>query len=212
MNKRKQIEESRQRKREAILLAAKGLFLKEGFENVSMRGIAAEVGCSPAALYRYFKNKREILSSLRNDGYVEYLHEQRMAYGQDLDPSRRLEMSGRNYIRFAADNPDDFHLMFCTTCEEVDMEKDPVKSAGEAYERFRANIGRVIESGRFGDVDEDTVAFAMWATVHGVSHLNNSGRLKVMSNGKDVDWLIENVLRFVMRATPDYEHIIAEES
>lgn len=206
MNKRKQIEDTRRRKREAILKAAKELFLKEGFENVSMRGIAAEVGCSPAALYRYFKNKREILTSLRNEGYSEYLYEQRQAYGEDMSPALRLEMSGRNYIRFAAQNPDDFHLMFCTSCEEVDIEQDPMKSAGEAYQRFRENIGRLIETGRFGEVDEDTVAFAMWAAVHGISHLNNSGRLKVMSGGADVDALIENVLQFVIRATPEYKH------
>lgn len=206
MNKRKQIEDARRRKREAILKAAKELFLKEGFENVSMRGIAAEVGCSPAALYRYFKNKREILTSLRNEGYSEYLYEQRQAYGEEMSPAQRLEMSGRNYIRFAAQNPDDFHLMFCTSCEEVDIEQDPMKSAGEAYQRFRENIGRLIETGRFGEVDEDTVAFAMWAAVHGISHLNNSGRLKVMSGGVDVDALIENVLQFVIRATPEYKH------
>lgn len=199
MRSRKHIEESRRRKRVLILKAAKDLFLKEGFDNVSMRGIASAAGYSPAALYRYFKNKREILSSLRNDGYVEYLERQGQAYNADVDPVERLARSGRNYVRFAAENPDDFHLMFCTSCEEVDLTEDMESHAGEGYAKFRASVAEVLKTGLFGDEDEETVAFAMWAVVHGLSHLNNSGRLSVMTGRDDTEELVDKVLRFAMR-------------
>ena len=47
--------------RERIIATARGLFAAEGFQSVSMRKVAAEAGCSPMALYGYFRNKNELL-------------------------------------------------------------------------------------------------------------------------------------------------------
>jgi AcrR family transcriptional regulator len=44
-----------------IVVAATGLFLNDGYEQVSMRKIASQIGCSPTNLYNHFKNKEEIL-------------------------------------------------------------------------------------------------------------------------------------------------------
>ena len=46
----------------AIREAAVLLIARHGFEAVSMRQLAAEVGVQAAALYRYFPNKEELLS------------------------------------------------------------------------------------------------------------------------------------------------------
>jgi AcrR family transcriptional regulator len=51
--------------REKILETASQLFAAEGYEAVSMRRVASEVGVTQANLYHYFKNKEDlILSSL----------------------------------------------------------------------------------------------------------------------------------------------------
>ena len=47
-----------------ILQEALNLFSKEGFNAVSIRTIADSVGIGNSALYKHFKNKREIFDSI----------------------------------------------------------------------------------------------------------------------------------------------------
>lgn len=50
--------------REQILTAARDLFADRGFEQTSLREIAAEVGITKAALYYHFPSKADILEAL----------------------------------------------------------------------------------------------------------------------------------------------------
>ena len=50
-------ERHRQDLRQRILEAAEELFVQDGYENVSMRGIAEKIEYSPTTLYRIFRNK-----------------------------------------------------------------------------------------------------------------------------------------------------------
>jgi len=50
--------------RAAILAAARRVAAREGARDLSLRGVAAEAGFAPAALYGYFRNKDELLVAL----------------------------------------------------------------------------------------------------------------------------------------------------
>ena len=50
--------------KEKILMTALGLFSKDGYEAVSVRNIAEELGITKGALYRHYKNKRDIFDSI----------------------------------------------------------------------------------------------------------------------------------------------------
>ena len=51
-------------RRDEILIAAKDLFLREGYQATTIRRIAEVVGVSAPALYLYFKDKDAILIAL----------------------------------------------------------------------------------------------------------------------------------------------------
>jgi len=53
--------------RTAILDAARVVAAREGARNLSLRGVAAEAGFAPAALYGYFAGKDELLLALAAD-------------------------------------------------------------------------------------------------------------------------------------------------
>jgi len=53
--------------RASILEAARRVATRDGARNLSLRGVAAEAGFAPAALYSYFANKDEILLALAAD-------------------------------------------------------------------------------------------------------------------------------------------------
>ena len=50
--------------RAKILMTALQLFSKDGYEAVSVRTIAEEIGMTKGALYRHYKNKRDIFDSI----------------------------------------------------------------------------------------------------------------------------------------------------
>jgi len=54
----------RQATRGAILEAARQVAARQGARNLSLRGVAAEAGFAPAALYGYFTGKDELLLAL----------------------------------------------------------------------------------------------------------------------------------------------------
>ena len=53
--------------RTAILAAARRVAARDGARDLSLRGVAAEAGFAPAALYGYFRNKDELLLALATD-------------------------------------------------------------------------------------------------------------------------------------------------
>lgn len=50
--------------RENILMTALRLFAQDGYEAISVSKIAGEVGMTKGALYKHYKNKRDIFDSI----------------------------------------------------------------------------------------------------------------------------------------------------
>ena len=59
--------------------AATALFAQHGVEGVSMRRLAAEMGCSPMTLYRYFENRDELFATVRTAAFRRFADRQREA-------------------------------------------------------------------------------------------------------------------------------------
>jgi len=187
--------------RRNILDAAKQLFVKEGFENVSMRRIATAIDYSPAAIYRYFSNKREILSALRDEGFSQFAARQQELADTVSDPVERLRQGGRGYIRFAMEQPDNYHLMFSTAAHEVDLEGDKAGHSLTSFNLFRQTVRECLDTGVFGEADFEAAVFSFWSGVHGLAELIHSGRFAILAESDDLDRLIDTILDFNLRPT-----------
>jgi AcrR family transcriptional regulator len=67
--------------RVAILNAARRVAARDGARDMSLRGVAAEAGFAPAALYGYFRNKDELLLALAADDLTSLARAMRDAGG-----------------------------------------------------------------------------------------------------------------------------------
>src|SRR5580658_7192941 len=75
--------------RERILLSAKHLFARNGYENTSTVAIAREAGTSESQLMKHFGSKQGLLSAILDRGWAAII--QRVQAGRtDVAPSRRL--------------------------------------------------------------------------------------------------------------------------
>lgn len=84
----------------AIREAALALMARHGYEAVSMRQLAAEVGVQAAALYRYFPTKEDLLFALMRDHMETLIAAWSAARPAAGDPPSRLARFVGNHIAF----------------------------------------------------------------------------------------------------------------
>ncbi|WP_291330046.1 TetR/AcrR family transcriptional regulator [Desulfovibrio sp. UCD-KL4C] len=184
------------RMKRLILNAAKELFAKDGFENVSIRKIASCINYSPAALYRYFQNKEDIILCLKQEGMQKFGDAQKHLADIE-DPFERVKECGRLYLTYASNEPEYYDLLFNKVAPSF---CDPEKWAGkpqQSFLNFKETVRECIETGVLGDVSVDTTVAALWACVHGLASLTMTGRLKSSLPDIDIDSVFENVLCFI---------------
>lgn len=93
------IEQNREKKRLAILQAAKSIFLSEGYTAASMDNIASQANLTKQTLYRYFPSKVELFqSTLRQIG--ESYNESYLSYLALSDSREALIEFAKQFMRF----------------------------------------------------------------------------------------------------------------
>jgi AcrR family transcriptional regulator len=168
-------ERERQATRELILGAARDLFLKEGFEAVSMRRIAQAIEYTPAAIYTHFADKQALLMALGETDF-RLLRESMREVDHIEDPVERLRAGGLAYIHFALDHPHHYRLMFMTRWPQMDPAQCPIEHGNadqDAFACLEQVVGECIRTGRFKPAyrDPQVVTQLCWAAVHGVVSL-----------------------------------------
>ena len=84
----------------ALREAAVSLMARHGYEAVSMRQLAAEVGVQAAALYRYFPTKEDLLFTLMREHMEGLIGAWEGTRPVMADPAERLAAFVGNHIRF----------------------------------------------------------------------------------------------------------------
>ena len=183
--------------RSRILKDAMELYVKGGYENVTMRGIAAKIEYSPGTIYLYFQNKNDIMLQLCYQGFERLLaHQDKLE--KIADPLEKLSAGGRYYLAFALENPEFYELMFATT--EVLRDSGPDQEAAplRAFRGFAKNVKDCLDAGVFSDGEVETTAIALWATLHGLASLLIKGRLRFLPE-ESLDKVVEQAYAFSLR-------------
>jgi AcrR family transcriptional regulator len=161
-------EKEKKQMRELILETAMGLFIEEGFGNVSMRRIADKIEYSPATIYLYFKDKNEILFALQVEGFEKFYGLQQTILAEK-DPWERLRKHGKVYIKFALENPEYYDLMFIMRGPIKEFKAKKEWEIGmRSYDFLKENIKACMDAGYLPHADLDVAAFAIWSFTHGI--------------------------------------------
>jgi AcrR family transcriptional regulator len=187
-------DEQRRQTSEDILDAALQLFITEGYGAVTMRGIAARVGCSPGNLYHYFPGKNEIFLALRDQGFQ--LFREYQARTRDIeDPVVRLRAHASAYLRFAMEQPRHYELMFLMPAVDPEsIPADMMERSRRSLDMLRSDLRACMEEGSMKEWDVDVAAIGMWSQLHGFASLLLRRRLTLHSSLPDVrlaDALVE---------------------
>src|SRR2546430_16323514 len=99
--------------REALLQAALALIGQKGAAGFTFADAARRAGVSPAAPYRHFRDRDELLSSIAQRGFEQF----EAALSEAWDDGRpdtitAFERVGRAYLNFAREQPALYSAMF----------------------------------------------------------------------------------------------------
>lgn len=187
--------------REEILAAAQALFVKEGYEQVSIRKIADKIEYAPGTIYLHFKDKADIFRTICGQTFGR-LHTRLAAIATDsCHPLEKLRRAGLFYVQFALDNPSHYMLLFLTRDPGL-LSKDPeVQDMGEACFRDLCNIvEQCTQQDLLRSQDVHELSQAVWCCVHGVSALLIAKcEFPFIERGRLIDAVIETVLHGVLK-------------
>lgn len=98
-------------KEEAIRLKAVELFVKHGFDGLSMQKLAKEAGVSPATLYIYYKDRDDMIVQL----WIWVMKKMVASTLEGFDPTmpfeEGLKLQWQNRAKFCLENPAELHFM-----------------------------------------------------------------------------------------------------
>ncbi|AXI46404.1 TetR/AcrR family transcriptional regulator [Sulfitobacter sp. SK012] len=98
--------------RSKIAKQALAIYRAEGFDAVSMRRLAKEVGCAPMTIYAHFEGKHDILRYLWADVLADMSSEIQGKLERIDAPAERLQMAAHTFVSYWVDHPDHFRLVF----------------------------------------------------------------------------------------------------
>lgn len=158
--------------REKILDAARELFLRDGYEGVSMRKVADLIEYSPTAIYVHFADKEELFRELCHQDFGRLAGVFQSA-ARIEDPVEQLKQIGRAYIDFGLRFPNHYKLMFMTPHPPISPDETKGNPEVDAYEFLRRSVERAMGAGIFRNEwnDAELLSQTLWAAVHGVISL-----------------------------------------
>jgi AcrR family transcriptional regulator len=154
--------------REEILAAARDLFVKEGYQSVSMRRIADRVGCASGTIYLHFEDKEAILRAICLETFAKLDKRMEGILSDTDDPLERLRRGGRTYAQFALDHPYHYLLTFGAIGGPPFKSEETKKAGSNSFGCLRNNVRLCIEAGQLRFDDVEVVAQSIWASVHGL--------------------------------------------
>ncbi len=170
--------------RENLVACARTLFLEQGFENVSMRKIAAMAGITPTTLYLYFHNKRHILHFLWEDLFLQ-LSDFCMAGNPETDdPGSCIKIIMARYMRYWIDHPDHYRVIFMiedlSSLPEEDLNARTMMGEIEAFKILIQAIDRGREQGLFIVADPELI----WQTLL----MHSQGLVSCLITVREIPW------------------------
>lgn len=144
----------------AIREAAVELIARHGFEAVTMRQLAAEVGVQAAALYRYFPTKEDLLRTLMQEHMEGLLAAWEAARPANDDPVARLTAYVANHIRFHVERR---HATHVSNMELRSLSRDNLTAILKLRTAYEKELRSILRDGAEAGVLEvdDTGLTAM---------------------------------------------------
>lgn len=155
--------------RAATLDTTRTLLVRDGYENLSMRKIARQVGCSVSSIYEHFAGKDQLVHALIDEGFQRWYDIVAEAAEAPGTPVERLELHCRRYVEFGLRNPEFYEIMYLHHPRSLArFPRELFRRASRSMDVLSRLVHECAPDAFAGPAEARIHAHAVWAILHGV--------------------------------------------
>ncbi|MFN2545274.1 MAG: TetR/AcrR family transcriptional regulator [Actinomycetota bacterium] len=129
-----------ERKRQ-IVLAARDVFGRAGYEDASVDQLAARAGVTKPILYRHFDGKRDLYLAVLEDHLGDLIRRLWVGLSASTEPRERLRESLHAYFEFVEQRPDGYRMLAEAGTR---MDPDTRERLGTAWDTLAEGVARMV--------------------------------------------------------------------
>ena len=176
--------------KEALIRAALELIAKKGPAGFTFAEAARWAGVSPAAPYRHFRDRDELLADVARRGFEQFAAALERAWdGGRPEPFAAFERVGKAYLEFARKEPAYYSAMF-EAGVPLEMSPELTAAGDRAFAVIRTAAETLIERMPAGRRPPALMmALHIWSLSHGIASLfarGDSGRRKLPMTAEEL--------------------------
>ncbi len=156
-----------------------------GVDGFSLRAAARAAGVDPAAVYRHFTDRDDLMRAVAAAGFAELADRMRADTAAATGPAARFVATGAAYVRFAVANPEYFTVMF-------GRHGTAAPGAG-TFDLLLATLEALGHDAPLA-LDVPAAAVVAWSAVHGLATLAVAGAVPADGLDAAIDGVTATVL------------------
>lgn len=190
--------------KEASIQAAREVIAEQGVEGLSLRDVARKLGVSHQAPYRHYPSRDHLLAAIMQrcfEDFAAFLDQASKAHANDA-----LLGMGQAYMRYAAEHPLEYRLMFGTPWPEPASHPELVRHAVHAFDMLRHHLQQQLQQ-RASATQIDMLALLaqaelqalfIWSALHGMASIQQSNVMQHLALSPGVSAMAETYLMGMM--------------
>jgi AcrR family transcriptional regulator len=166
--------------KEACIQAAREVIAEQGTEGLSLRDVARKLGVSHQAPYRHYPSRDHLLAAIMQRCFEDFANH--LDQASQTHTSDALLGMGEAYMRYAAQHPLEYRLMFGTPWPEPAAHPELVRHAVHAFDLLRNHLLQRLQQ-RASAPQSDMLALLaqaelqalfIWSALHGMASIQQS--------------------------------------
>lgn len=180
-----------------LIAAAVAFVTREGYESLSMRRLAEEVGVSSGAPYHHFADRRALLAEVALAGYDLMYKSNTVPDEESEDSYAAMFSSLLGFIRFAEGNPHMFTLMYESELVRPQLAPelaDAHEVGFQLFHRLATNLAPQLT-----DHERALRVSTIWCAIFGFALQANRAMLRAYPREPAPDELAPEIVRQALR-------------
>jgi len=186
--------------KEACIQAAREVIAEHGIEGLSLRDVARKLDVSHQAPYRHYPSRDHLLAAIMQrcfEDFASFLDQASKAHVSDA-----LLGMGQAYMRYAAEHPLEYRLMFGTPWPEPASHPELVRHAVHAFDLLRHHLQQQLQQ-RADATQSDMLALLaqaelqalfIWSALHGMASIEQANVMQHLALSPGVSAMAEPYL------------------
>jgi len=191
-------EKDKQRRRLALLDAARDLFMRYGYHGTTIEMITEKAGVSTGTFYLYFSAKSDLYKSFQNEGIdiLTGMITEAIA-DHSLSTSEKVFAAARAYVDFSFVHKEYFDFIALMVLQGQDELREQESEIAGIIDEKTLELLRLVENifaegirnGECRDVDPFATGMVFWAMIDGMILMRERDNLRVA--GIDLERIIQ---------------------